>query len=289
MPNLNRNLFYDSLEELLQISNLDEKFAKFREFYSAFKEGKFNNFQRMTPPKPLFEPSYKQICNIVPIKQSSKIKSKNKEALFLHNIAHIEYSAIEIALDACYRFEMMPREFYSDWLEVASDEIRHFCMIESCLCKSGFRYGDFAVHDGLFVALKKTENSLIERMALLPRFMEANGLDANKFIIERLKKEGKEEIIALLEVEYFDELYTFEKDSLKSFIENIDDNLKSIAIVGHNNAITAVCEELSDSAIGNLPTCGIFAIRFDVTSFKELFEKEGEILYYCYPKMFKKE
>ncbi|WP_297576633.1 ferritin-like domain-containing protein [uncultured Campylobacter sp.] len=200
MPNLNRNLFYDSLEELLQISNLDEKFAKFREFYSAFKEGKFNNFQRMTPPKPLFEPSYKQICNIVPIKQSSKIKSKNKEALFLHNIAHIEYSAIEIALDACYRFEMMPREFYSDWLEVASDEIRHFCMIESCLCKSGFKYGDFAVHDGLFVALKKTENSLIERMALLPRFMEANGLDANKFIIERLKKEGKEDIIALLEV-----------------------------------------------------------------------------------------
>lgn len=106
---------------------------------------------------------------------------------------------------------------------------------------------------------------------------------------KRAKESAKILFSSGTKVEYFDELYTFEKDSLKSFIENIDDNLKSIAIVGHNNAITAVCEELSDSAIGNLPTCGIFAIRFDVASFKELFEKEGEILYYCYPKMFKKE
>ena len=132
---------------------------------------------------------------------NKKVKPKDKNLNFIHSVAHIEFSAIDIALDACYRFRNLPREFYEDWLEVAEDEIRHFCVIENLLLKRGGRYGELSVHDGLFIALQKTSSSLTSRMALLPRYMEANGLDANAHIIKRLEGEGgNEELIECLKV-----------------------------------------------------------------------------------------
>jgi len=71
-----------------------------------------------------------------------------------------------LALDAVYRFRNTPKEFKKDWLKVADDEVRDFKMIESLLGKLGYSYGDFKVHQGLFIAGKKSQNSLIERMAL---------------------------------------------------------------------------------------------------------------------------
>jgi len=103
----------------------------------------------------------------------------------LHAIAHIEYSAIDLALDAAYRFRGMPMEFYADWLEVADDECRHFLMIEQLLKALGHRYGDLPVHAGLFEAGRRTP-TLLERMAVVPRYLEANGLDANPKIIQKL-------------------------------------------------------------------------------------------------------
>ena len=132
----------------------------------------------------LSAPSYSKICSI---KSMKEIKQKHTNEAFLHSIAHIEYSAIDIALDACYRFRNLPMEYYLDWLEVANDEIRHFKMISDKMESLGVRYGDYIVHDGLFIALIKTQNSLINRMAILPRYMEANGLDANLFMMENIK------------------------------------------------------------------------------------------------------
>ena len=103
----------------------------------------------------------------------------------LHAIVHIEYSAIDLALDACYRFRNLPDEFYFDWLEVAEDEIRHFKMINTLLEKTGFSYGDFPVHASLFEASQKTQE-LLSRMAIIPRWYEAGGLDANEKIINKL-------------------------------------------------------------------------------------------------------
>jgi uncharacterized ferritin-like protein (DUF455 family) len=80
----------------------------------------------------------------------------------------------------------MPKEYYKDWLEVAIDELRHFNILKDLLSNYGYCYGDFEVHKGLFEASMKTQN-IIERMALIPRYMEANGLDANLMIIEKLK------------------------------------------------------------------------------------------------------
>ena len=114
---------------------------------------------------------------------------------------HIEYSAIDLALDACYRFRNMPIKFYQDWIEVAEDEVGHFEKLHQLLNEVGYKYGDFPVHNSLFEASKKTQNFL-SRMAIIPRWYEAGGLDANEKIINRLKKSNdpfaKEVIQALL-------------------------------------------------------------------------------------------
>ncbi|OUT12072.1 ferritin [Campylobacter concisus] len=194
--------FFDEIWEILNEGEIGLKFLKFELFYEKFKRDFNINFCESSKPNELITPSYAKFCEVVSMKElNKKLKPKDKNLNFIHSVAHIEFSAIDIALDACYRFRNLPREFYEDWLEVAEDEIRHFCMIENLLLKQGGRYGELSVHDGLFIALQKTSSSLTSRMALLPRYMEANGLDANAHIIKRLESEGgNEELIECLKV-----------------------------------------------------------------------------------------
>lgn len=191
-------MFFEEIEFVLNQSDIELKRAKFSEIWAKFDEFSFDvKFK----PKPLISPSYAEICEILPAKDLPKYKGEDKIPAFLHSIAHIEYSAIDIALDDCYRFTNLPKEYYFDFLELASDEFRHFSMISDELAKFGYKYGDFPVHDGLFFALKNTQNSLLERMALLHRHQEAVGLDANFFMLKKLKNDKEKAfLLPLLEV-----------------------------------------------------------------------------------------
>ena len=159
------------------------------------------------------EPSYSAICTIVPPKKLPKRKDLATDeglGILLHSIAHIEYSAIDLALDAVYRYRDMPMEFKRDWLEVASDEIRHFKMLNSILRDTGYEYGDFPVHSGLFDISMETESDVLERMAIVPRHYEATGLDVNPKISEKLKRVPKnpkiEQTIKALDIIYEEEI-----------------------------------------------------------------------------------
>jgi len=194
--------FFDEIWDILNEGDVGLKFLKFELFYEKFISNLDICFDEISAPNELTTPCYAKFCDVVSMKElNKKVKPKDKNLNFIHSVAHIEFSAIDIALDACYRFRGLPREFYEDWLEVAEDEIRHFCMIENLLTKQGGRYGELSVHDGLFIALQKTSDKLTSRMALLPRYMEANGLDANAHIIKRLEAEGgQDELIECLKV-----------------------------------------------------------------------------------------
>jgi uncharacterized ferritin-like protein (DUF455 family) len=153
--------------------------------------------------KPLIfeKPSYASLCRIVDPRQLPARKDfDNPEGLatLVHAIAHIEYSAIDLALDAVYRFPEMPMAYKVDWLEVASDEIRHFKMLKALLDELGYVYGDFPVHCGLFDAAEHTAGSILDRMAIVPRYYEASGLDVNPQIIKRLDNKRKKPIVKKL-------------------------------------------------------------------------------------------
>lgn len=121
-------------------------------------------------------------------------------AALVHAVAHIEFNAINLALDAVHRFAGMPRDYYVDWLSVARDEARHFQMLVRRLMAMGHGYGDLPAHDGLWEAAEKTAHDVLVRMALVPRVLEARGLDVTPGMIERLDQAGDAETVAALRV-----------------------------------------------------------------------------------------
>lgn len=186
--------FFDSIWECLNESNFSSKVVKLNAIWANFDS---YSFERTNKAKALIKPSYADFCKVYEISEFPRQKG-DKTACFLHAVAHIEYSAIDIALDACYRFDGLPKEYYADWLEVASDEIRHFELINKELEKTKLKYGDLPVHNGLFVALQKTAHNFLHRMAILPRHLEASGLDANTNILGKMSAEN--ELVPLLEL-----------------------------------------------------------------------------------------
>ncbi len=118
----------------------------------------------------------------------------------MHAVAHIEFNAINLALDAVCRFDGLPSAFYADWLSVARDEARHFTMLRERLQALGRDYGDFPAHNGLWEAAEKTAHDPLLRMALVPRVLEARGLDVTPGMMHRLREVGDKETLAILEV-----------------------------------------------------------------------------------------
>ena len=120
--------------------------------------------------------------------------------MLLHAIAHIEFNAINLALDALWRFDGMPRQFYLDWLRVAAEEARHFSLLRAHLQTQGHDYGDYPAHQGLWTLCEKTAHDVTARMALVPRTMEARGLDATPLIQRKLRQVGTPDALAAAEI-----------------------------------------------------------------------------------------
>lgn len=121
-------------------------------------------------------------------------------AALLHAIAHIEFNAINLALDAVWRFDAMPREFHLDWTRVAGEEAYHFTLLTEHLATLGHAYGDFAAHDGLWSMCEKTKDDALARMALVPRTLEARGLDATPQIQAKLRQAGTPAALRAVEI-----------------------------------------------------------------------------------------
>src|SRR5690606_22492043 len=113
--------------------------------------------------------------------------SAHGRAAFVHAIAHIEFNAINLAWDAVYRFDCMPHDYYADRVGGAADEARHFALLRARLLELGHDYGDFDAHDGLWEMAVQTAHDCLARMALVPRVLEARGLDVTPAMIERLR------------------------------------------------------------------------------------------------------
>lgn len=129
-----------------------------------------------------------------------KLHHAEGRAALVHAVAHIEFNAINLAWDAVYRFPGMPADYYLDWASVAADEARHFRLLAARLADLGHAYGDFPAHDGLWQMALDTDHDPLVRMALVPRVLEARGLDVTPGMIERLRRVGDDETVAVLDV-----------------------------------------------------------------------------------------
>ncbi|AIO41670.1 hypothetical protein DM40_2742 [Burkholderia cenocepacia] len=135
------------------------------------------------------------------------MRSPAGRAVLLHALAHIEFNAINLALDAVWRFAGMPEAFYADWLKVAAEEAYHFTLLSDRLADGfGHAYGDFPAHNGLWEMCERTKGDVLARMALVPRTLEARGLDASPPIRARLLQAGDDASAAILDVILRDEI-----------------------------------------------------------------------------------
>ncbi|WP_302173875.1 ferritin-like domain-containing protein [uncultured Hydrogenophaga sp.] len=144
------------------------------------------------PPQPLLVPPA-EVPHRTPF-------TREGLAAQLHAIAHIEFNAVNLALDAVWRFAGMPAGYYRDWLRVADEEATHFGLLAEHLAALGHGYGDFTAHDGLWTMCVRTQDDITARMALVPRTLEARGLDATPLIQRRLRQVGTPEALRAVEI-----------------------------------------------------------------------------------------
>ena len=121
-------------------------------------------------------------------------------AALLHAVTHIEFNAINLALDAIWRFDGMPRQYYLDWAKVAAEEAHHFSLLRAHLQSMGHDYGDFPAHTGLWDMTEKTKSDVLARMALVPRTLEARGLDATPPMQAKLRKVATPHALRAVEI-----------------------------------------------------------------------------------------
>lgn len=140
--------------------------------------------------------------NAVPQRSPHTLEGR---AALLHAIAHIEYSAIDLALDHALRFAGLPAAYYADWLGVAVEEAAHFRLLRGHLNSLGYDYGDFPAHDALWQMNLKAAEDCLTRMALVPRLLEARGLDATPPLQKKLAAAGDIEAVRILDVILRDE------------------------------------------------------------------------------------
>lgn len=134
-------------------------------------------------------PARPELIHPARVPRRSPFKPEGLAAL-LHAIAHIEFNAINLALDAVWRFDGMPDAYYLDWTRVAAEEAYHFTLLAGHLASLGHAYGDFPAHDNLWAMCERTADDVTARMALVPRTLEARGLDASPQIQQRLRQVG---------------------------------------------------------------------------------------------------
>lgn len=196
------NDLFAAAKRCLDCAVPEDKVALTRAAFADFKAGRLAPDPDAGAPLPIAAPGRPERPRLVLPRDVPQrgLGSDEGRAALVHAIAHIEFNAINLAWDAVYRFRGMPDAYYRDWVGVAHDEARHFTMLTARLAQYGHAYGDFDAHNGLWQMAVKTADSCLARMAMVPRVLEARGLDVTPGMIRRLRIVGDDATVAILEV-----------------------------------------------------------------------------------------
>ncbi len=200
------NLFH-AARRCLDACEPDAKVAVTQETARAWRDGAIT-LSAAAPPQALPVPGRPARPRLVPPGQVPRrhLKSEQGRAALIHALAHIEFNAINLAWDAVYRFRGLPRDFYDDWIRVADEEAYHFGLLRERLRELGHDYGDFDAHNGLWEMACNTADDVMVRMALVPRVLEARGLDVTPGMMARLRGVGDVSTVSILEIILRDEI-----------------------------------------------------------------------------------
>jgi uncharacterized ferritin-like protein (DUF455 family) len=199
---------FDHARCCIEAADIEEKLHLTHAAGAALAAGRLDFTPPATPPEPIGAPGRPARPRLVEPSRlpPRKLATPGGRAAFLHALAHIEFNAINLAWDAVYRFRDMPEAYHVDWLAVADDEARHFRLLRGRLLDLGHDYGDFPGHDGLWSMATCTAGDVLARMAIVPRVLEARGLDVTPGMIARLDRHGDPRSARVLEEILHDEI-----------------------------------------------------------------------------------
>jgi len=202
---MSQNL-HQAAQQCLLITDLERKLAAATALWQDWQAGRLR-------PGPIDLPEVSEAGRparpeLVPPGQVAqrKIGTAEGQAALIHAVAHIEFNAINLAVDAAWRFQGLPDAYYGDWLKVAAEEAYHFSLLQERLGQLGYAYGDFPAHNGLWELAQKTSDDPLRRMALVPRVMEARGLDVTPGMMERFARIGDQGMVEILGIILRDEV-----------------------------------------------------------------------------------
>lgn len=204
---IGHNLF-EAADRCLSEKDPAQKAACVRTLARAWQDGSICLLAEASPPQPIGEPGRPARPVLVSPFDVARGSPRTREgrAALIHALAHIEFNAINLALDAVYRFRGLPRDYYGDWLRVAAEEAHHFELLREHLHTLGHDYGDFPAHNGLWEMAVKTAHDPLARMTLVPKTLEARGLDANPALAAKLQAAGDTRAVEILEIILRDEI-----------------------------------------------------------------------------------
>lgn len=198
---------FDAAENCLLANNIEEKLYLTRQTARAWQNTQLS-LSRIGESQSIAEPGRPAKPDLVAPGNVPKRRLGTKAGFIalIHAVTHIEFNAINLAWDAVYRFRDMPQQFYSDWVQVAVEEAYHFELLRQRLNELGHDYGDLPAHSGLWDMAVQTAFDPMVRMALVPRVLEARGLDVTPGIIKRLQQAGDQKTVTILEIILRDEI-----------------------------------------------------------------------------------
>ena len=205
MNSSSNDQLFDELHRIILLNDATEKCQATH--YLAANLSQFT-VDHQAPIHAITTPGYPPKLELVDPRNLKRrgMQNQNGRNVLMHSIAHIEFNAINLALDAAYHFRDQKTDYYQDWIKIADDEARHFGMIRDYLNKNDCEYGDYKAHNGLWDMAVRTQDDIVARMALVPRVLEARGLDVTPGIIKRLQHVGDNAATDILHVIYEDEI-----------------------------------------------------------------------------------
>lgn len=198
---------FDAVENCLLTCEIEDKLCLTQHIAEAWRNGQLS-LQTRKKPKPIGQPGRpaKPVLVMPGNVPKRRLGTKTGFIALIHAVTHIEFNAINLAWDAVYRFRDMPQQYYSDWVQVAIEEAHHFQLLRQRLRDFDCDYGDLPAYNGLWNMAVHTAFDPMVRMALVPRVLEARGLDVTPSIIKRLQQAGDEKTAAILEIILRDEI-----------------------------------------------------------------------------------
>ncbi|UOG90459.1 MAG: ferritin-like domain-containing protein [Candidatus Thiothrix sulfatifontis] len=200
---------YRAAHACLMQADIDQKLVGAQQLYTAWQQGDLlRDNESSFPVQSILipgRPAKPELVHPKHVKQRKLSTPEGRRAL-LHAVAHIEFNAINLALDAVYRFRELPDAYYGDWLQVAAEEAYHFSLLRARMQDFSCVYGDLPAHNGLWEQACKTDHDVLVRMALVPRVLEARGLDVTPGMMQRLREVDDAETVEILTIILRDEI-----------------------------------------------------------------------------------